>query len=100
MADARAEGERTAFRFEEVSSQDIGEDNYMHMNQIHTGTSSQVGLALLPCAKALGMEAFTNSKSKTMYRSNDPNLSKSAVSIILRGSGEGDRLRSRKRRRP
>jgi hypothetical protein len=76
LADARTEGEQTAFGLEEATGED--EETYHRLNQIHTGTSSQVGLPLNPCAVALEMTAFTNAKGKGMYRSNDPKLQKCA----------------------
>ncbi|KAJ4317426.1 hypothetical protein N0V94_004958 [Neodidymelliopsis sp. IMI 364377] len=48
LADARTEGEQTAFGLEEATGED--EETYLRLNQIHTGTSTQVGLPLGSCA--------------------------------------------------
>ncbi len=74
---ARAEGGQLAFNLPDSEKQDDDKDieeSYYTLNQIHTGTGAQVGLPLEPSAKALELEAFTDSKGRRKYRSNDPAL--------------------------
>lgn len=76
---ARSEGEHAAFNLAEASAkEDDAENHYYNLNQIHTGTSTQVGPPLEPCATALEMTPFINDKGQTMYKSRDPNLAKCA----------------------
>jgi hypothetical protein len=66
---ARKDGEHRVFALDEASRRDkAATEHYYNLAQIRTGTNSQVGLPLRPCAKALELEPFRDERRRLMYR--------------------------------
>lgn len=74
---AEKEGMLTIMGIADATSLEDSEHHYYALNALHTGTQGQVGLPLLPSARALELQEYTDpSDNKQKYRSLLPDLQK------------------------